>query len=163
MLEEVSMQSLVLMHYSIALTDGTVIESSFDDEPVEVTMGKNHLTEGMELAIYGLKAGDTQTLTLTPEQCFGERDEDNIHNMPLSDFDDDLKPEIGLTYAFGTHEGNDITGTVRSIKGDDVEVDFNHPLAGHTLVFTVEIIDINNAHAQVITEDQAEVDGNLSS
>ena len=67
MAEDVTMHSLVLMHYSIALTDGTVVESSFDDEPVEIHMGKDDLPEGMELAIYGLHSGDQQTLTLTPD------------------------------------------------------------------------------------------------
>ncbi len=153
MLEEVNLQSLVLMHYSIALTTGDMIESSFDDEPIEITMGKNHLTEGMELAIFGLKPGDTQTLTLTPEQCFGVRDEDNIHIMPLSDFPEGMKPDVGFTYAFGTDEDEDITGTIRRIQGDEVEVDFNHPLAGQSLVFTVEIIDINNSHAQTMQDD----------
>ena len=153
MAEDVTMHSLVLMHYSIALTDGTMIESSFDDEPVEITMGKDDLPEGMELAIYGLKAGDTQTLTLTPEQCFGERDEENIHHMPLSDFPENLTPEIGLTYNFGTEEGDEVIGTIRSIKDDVVEVDFNHPLASHSLIFTVEIIDINNEHVHVEYDD----------
>ena len=154
MVEEVILQSQVLMHYSIALTNGTMIESSFDDEPVEITMGKNLLTEGMELALYGLKPGDEQTLTLTPEQGFGERDEDNIHNMPLADFPDGLEPEIGLTYAFGTEEGGEITGTIRSIDKDTVEVDFNHPMAGQPLVFSVEILNINNVPAQLPYDDE---------
>jgi len=146
--EEINMQSLVLLHYSIELTTGNVIESSFDEEPVEISMGNNQLTEGMELAIFGLKEGDEQTLTLTPEQCFGYRDEDNIHDMPLADFPGDMKPEPGLTYAFGTPEGDELPGTVRTVRDDSVEVDFNHPLAGQHLVFTVEIMGINNARGQ---------------
>lgn len=149
MKEQVDMHSLLLMHYSISLTNGTEIESSFDDEPVEVSMGSGVLTEGMELALYGLQAGDKQTLTLTPEQGFGLRDEDNIHMMPLSDFPDDLKPESGLMFAFETPDEEEILGTVLTIKDDNAEVDFNHPLAGQPLVFTVEILDINNANARI--------------
>ena len=149
MADEINMHSLVLMHYSIALTNGTEIESSFDDEPMEVRMGQGDLTEGMELAIFGLKEGDTQTLTLTPEQGFGVRDEDNIHPMPLSDFPDEIKAETGMTYMFGTPEGDDIPGTVLGIHDDVADVDFNHPLAGHELVFSVQILSVNNAHAPV--------------
>ena len=69
--EEINMHSLVLMHYSIALTNGSIIESSFDEDPVEISMGHSDITEGMELAIFGLKEGDTQTLTLSVEQGFG--------------------------------------------------------------------------------------------
>lgn len=152
MADEINMQSLVLLHYSIGLTNGTEIESSFEDDPVEITMGKEQLTEGMELAIYGLKEGDKQTLTLTPEQGFGLRDEDNIHDMALTDFPDDLKPESGITYVFGTPEGEDVPGTVQSVGEDSAEVDFNHPLAGQSLVFTVEILGINNAHAHIQEE-----------
>lgn len=149
MSEKINMHSLVLLHYSIALTNGTEIESSFDDEPMEVRMGHDDLTEGMELAIYGLKEGDSQTLTLTAEQGFGARDEDNIHPMPLSDFPEELKAETGMTYMFGTPEGDDIPGTVLAIHEEVAEVDFNHPLAGHELVFSVHILSVNNAHAQI--------------
>lgn len=150
--EKIDMNSLLLMHYSIALTNGTEIESSFDDEPVEVGMGSGVLTEGMELALYGLETGDRQTLTLTPEQGFGLRDEDNIHMMPLSDFPDELKPESGLVFEFETPSGQDILGTVLAVKDGMAEVDFNHPLAGQPLVFTVEILDINNARTGILEQ-----------
>ena len=100
MAELINQTSLVLLHYSLALTDGTIIETSFDNEPLEINMYNSYLPEGMMLALIGLKAGDEQTLTLTPEQCFGFRDEENTHDMPLSDFSDDLKPEIGQTFNF---------------------------------------------------------------
>lgn len=147
--DEINMHSLVLMHYSIALTDGTVIESSFDDEPVNITMGHGDLTEGMELAIYGLKEGDSQTLTLTPEQGFGVRDENNISEMPLSDFPENLPPEAGISYSFESPAGDEIPGTVISIKEDVAEIDFNHPLANQEIVFSIKILGVNNAHADI--------------
>ncbi|MCW8852715.1 MAG: FKBP-type peptidyl-prolyl cis-trans isomerase [Gammaproteobacteria bacterium] len=149
MTDEINMNSLILMHYSIALTNGIEIESSFNDEPVEINMGSGDVTEGMELALFGLKEGDKQTLTLTAEQGFGLRDEDNIHEMPLSDFPEDLLPEVGLSYSFESPEDGEIPGTVLSIKDDMVEIDFNHPLAGQEIVFTVDILGVNNAQAEI--------------
>ena len=149
MTDEINMQSLVLMHYSIALTNGIEIESSFNDEPVEINMGSGDVTEGMELALFGLKEGDKQTLTLTAEQGFGVRDEDNIHYMPLSDFPENLPPEVGLSYSFESPEDGEIPGTVLSIKDDMAEIDFNHPLAGQEIVFTVDILGVNNAQAEI--------------
>ncbi len=149
MTDEINMHSLVLMHYSIALSNGNVIESSFDDDPVEITMGRGEITEGMELAIFGLKEGDTQTLTLTPEQGFGVRDESNIHDMPVSDFPENLPPEVGLSYSFESPEGDEIPGTVLSLKGDAAEIDFNHPLVDQEIIFTVNILGVNNAHAEI--------------
>ena len=149
MTEQINMHSLVLLNYSIALTNGTIIESSFDDDSLEITMGNDDITEGMELAIFGLKEGDSQTLTLTAEQGFGLRDEDNIHDMPLSDFPEELPPEIGLSYSFESSEGDEIPGTVIGLQENAVEVDFNHPLAGQEIVFRVEILGINNAHSDI--------------
>ncbi len=143
------MHSLVLMHYSITLTNGSVIESSFEDEPVEITMGHADISDGMELAIFGLKEGDEQTLTLTAEQGFGVRDENNIHDMPLADFPEDLPAEVGLSYSFESPEGDEIPGTVVSLNSDTAEVDFNHPLASQEIVFTVNILGVNNAHAEI--------------
>ena len=149
MTDEINMNSLILMHYSIALTNGIEIESSFNDEPVEINMGSGDVTEGMELALFGLKEGDKQTLTLTAEQGFGLRDEDNIHEMPLSDFPEDLLPEVGLSYSFESPEDGEIPGTVLSIKDDMAEIDFNHPLAGQEIIFTVDILGVNNAQAEI--------------
>ena len=143
--QTINMQSEVVLHYRISLTNGTEIESSFGDDPVSITMGQGQLTEGMELALFGLAEGDTQTLTLTPEQGFGYRDESNIHLMKRADFPPDLPPETGLAFWFEAPGGSDVPGTVLSVKDDEVEVDFNHPLAGQVLVFEVEILDINNS------------------
>ena len=147
--DEINMNSLVLMHYSIALTNGSIIESSYDDEPVEITMGRADITEGMELAIFGLKEGDEQTITLTAEQGFGIRDEDNIHDMPLTDFPEDLPPAVGLSYSFESQEGEEIPGTVVSLKQGAVTIDYNHPLASQEIVFTVTILGVNNARAEL--------------
>jgi len=152
MAERITQTSLVLFHYSLSLTDGTIVESSFEEDPIEINMYDSSLPEGMMLALIGLKAGDKQTLTLTPEQCFGFRDEENIHDIPLSDFTADLKPEVGLTFNFGRSDDEDLPGTIRTIKDDTVEVDFNHPLAELSLIFTVEILDVNNAHAFMASE-----------
>ena len=145
MKNKINMHSLVLMHYSIALTNGSIIESSFDDDPIEIILGNGDLTEGMELSLFGLEKGDSQTLTLTPEQGFGIRDEDNIHDMPVTDFPDDLTAKPGLSFSFETSDGKEIPGTVVRLNKNIAEVDFNHPLAGHEIIFTVNILDINNA------------------
>lgn len=147
MSERIGQTSLVLLHYSLALTDGTIIENSFEHEPLEINMYDASLPEGMMLALIGLREGESQTLTLTPEQCFGFRDEDNIHDMPLADFSAELTPEVGLIFNFGSADNEDLLGTIHAIKGDVVEVDFNHPLAGLSLVFSVKILDVNNSHA----------------
>ena len=147
MVEEVTMHSQVLMHYSIRLVDGTPIESSYDEEPIEIKMGSGDVREGMELALLGLRRGDEQTLTLSAEQAFGTREEDNVHDMPRSDFPEELKPEAGVSYTFESVNGDEIPGTVLEVADDILKVDFNHPLAGHEIVFKVSIMAVENSAA----------------
>lgn len=144
MTDIINQTSHVILHYRISLEDGTELESSFDDEPLEFTMGQNTLTEGMELSLLNLKTGDKQTITLTPTQTYGYRDPDNIHDLNPADFPADMKPKKGQVIAFDTPGGDDINGVILKVSDDAISVDFNHPLAGNNLVFEVEILKVSN-------------------
>lgn len=133
------------MHFSLALENGTQAISTFDEEPLEFSMGDGTLQPGLELGLFGLRPGDEQTLTLTPDQAYGWHDEQMIHPMSLSDFDGKIKPEPGQLVAFSTAEGDEAPGIVLSVEDDQVEVDFNHPLAGHNVVYRVEILAVEDA------------------
>lgn len=144
MTQNISQHSPVTLHYRISLEDGTELESSFGEEPLEFVMGEETLTEGMELSLLDLKVGDKQTITLTPEQTYGHRDPENIHDLNPADFPADMTPEKGQVIAFDTPAGDDINGVVVDVKADKVSVDFNHPLSGNNLVFEVEILEVGN-------------------
>jgi FKBP-type peptidyl-prolyl cis-trans isomerase SlpA len=100
-------------------------------------MGDGTLQPGLELALYGLKAGDRQTLNLMPEQAYGLRDPALIQHMPLTDFDTGFTPEVGQIIAFRLANGDEAPGAILGIEDGQVEVDFNHPLAGHEITFEV--------------------------
>jgi len=144
MSEQIKQNSHISLHYRISLEDGTELESSFGDDALEFTMGENTLTEGMELCLLDLKQNDTQKITLSPEQTYGYRDPENIHDLKPSDFPDDITPEKGQVIAFDTPAGDDINGIVLEADDEKISVDFNHPLAGNNLVFEVEILEIKN-------------------
>jgi len=143
-LTKIAPGSQVTMHFSLALTDGTEAASTFGDEPTTFTMGDGTLSEGLEMALYGLMTGAEQILTLEPDQAFGLRDEAKIHPMPLGDFGPEMELEPGLVIGFSTPDGEELAGIVLDIGEDKVTVDFNHPLAGNQVVFKVEILDIQN-------------------
>ncbi|MDJ0738165.1 MAG: FKBP-type peptidyl-prolyl cis-trans isomerase [Gammaproteobacteria bacterium] len=134
--------SRVTLHLSIRLEDGTEALSTFDEEPVTLTLGDGTLQPGLELAIYGLSAGDRQTLNLLPEQAYGLRDPALIQQMPMTDFGGEFVPEVGQIIAFAMPNDEEAAGTVLSVDEGQVEVDFNHPLAGHQIAFTVEILTV---------------------
>lgn len=142
---EIRHHSHVSMHFSLALEDGTQAISTFDEEPLIFQMGDGTLQPGLELGLFGLRTGDIQTLTLTPDQAYGWHDDKMIHHMPLTDFAGKIDPEPGQVVAFTTAEGEEAPGIVLSVEGDQVKVDFNHPLAGHDVVYKVEILSVEDA------------------
>lgn len=144
MSDRIGVGSHVIMHYSITLPDGTVADSSFQGEPLAFTMGDGSLIPGLELALYGLGPGDSQTLTLTPEQTFGYPDPADLREMALSDFPDDLRPQEGQIIEFETPGGDSLPGSIVEVGDQTVKVDFSHPLTGLELVFTVEILSVRN-------------------
>jgi len=143
----ISLESTVTLHLSLTLKDGTVAESTFDGEPLTFTMGDGSLVVGLELGLYGLRAGDRQRLELYPEQHFGLHDPAKVHQMARSEFGAGITLQPGVIVGFDTQAGEELSGTVISLDEASVEVDFNHPLAGRTVIFDVEIIDVVPAAA----------------
>jgi len=138
----VDVGSTVTLHLALTLEDGSVAESTFEDEPLTFTMGDGTLVHGLELALYGLRPGDTQRLALYPEQAFGLHDPERVHRMPRKGFSADIELTPGNIIAFDTPDGEEIAGTLLSLDEQTVEVDLNHPLAGRRIIFDVEIIDV---------------------
>jgi FKBP-type peptidyl-prolyl cis-trans isomerase SlpA len=135
----------VTMHFQLTLEDGTVADSTIGHDPIQFVMGDGSLIEGLELALYGLKVGDKQVLSIEPREAFGFPDAENIHEMSRSEFPKEMNIEEGMIIEFDTPSGERVPGALKEIKGDTVVVDFNHPLAGHEITFDVEIIDIKAA------------------
>jgi len=138
----VAEHSSVTLHLSLALEDGTVAESTFDGEPLTFTMGDGTLDHGLELGLYGLVRGDKQRLTLDPGQAFGRHDPARVHDLPRDSFAADMTLEPGVIIGFETQAGEELAGAILAVDADSVRVDFNHPLAGRTIIYEVEILDV---------------------
>lgn len=141
-MKTVNPESNLSLLFKMELEDGTLIESNFDDEAIEFRIGDGSLTCGMEDALFGKSIGDTVSATLSPELAFGLPDESNIHSIPVSDFPADMQPELNQVIAFDGPDEAEILGTIIKIEGEEVGVDFSHPLAGRTIIFTAKITDI---------------------
>jgi FKBP-type peptidyl-prolyl cis-trans isomerase SlpA len=135
--------SKVCMHFTIKLEDGTVAETTRDDNrPLEFVIGDGTMIQGLELALYGLKSGDKQTLSIEPNLAFGYHDPENIHKMSRDEFPKDMQLAKGAIIEFNTPAGDEVPGTIMNVGDSEVEVDFNHPLAGHEITFDVEILSV---------------------
>ncbi len=136
--------SRVSMHFSLTLEDGTHADGTEAGTPFTFTMGDGNLVQGLELALLGLAEGEQQVLRIDPRDAFGYRDPANVHLMPRSDFPEEMALEPGMVIGFGTPAGDEVPGSILELEGDQVKVDLNHPLAGHELTFSVEIVKVEN-------------------
>ncbi|MCP4957033.1 MULTISPECIES: FKBP-type peptidyl-prolyl cis-trans isomerase [Photobacterium] len=135
--------SEVLMHFAIKLADGSVAESTFANaKPVIFRMGDGSLTANFEKCLLGLTVGQKATFDLAPEDAFGPSNPNNIHHVDLSKFSANTPAEVGRIIAFTGPDGHDIPGIITQVMGESVTVDFNHPLAGKTVTFEVEVVSI---------------------
>ncbi len=139
----ISPGSRVTLHLALSLADGTEALSTFGEEPLSCIIGDGTLSEGLELALYGLRAGDTESLQLGPGQAYGLPDAGLIHTLPRSAFPADLAAEPGHILAFATASGEETAGRIVAVREDEVEVDFNHPLAGLPLHLRAEILTVD--------------------
>jgi FKBP-type peptidyl-prolyl cis-trans isomerase SlpA len=143
--------SKVVMHFSVTLEDGTVADSSEGHEPLAFVMGDGTLAEGLELALYGLQEGEKQSLKIDPENAYGYPDPANVHQLDRVDFPEDMALERGLIVEFDTPAGDAFPGVIKEVGREQVTVDFNHPLAGHEILFEVEILDIEAGEEASVT------------
>ena len=137
--------SVVTLHFSIFLQDGSVADSSkVNDHPGTLTIGDGTLTSGMEKHLLGLKKGETKRFTIPPEDAFGVKDSNQERVLPQARFPAAMKLEPGMIIEFTTPEGYIRPGVIKEISEVGVLVDFNHLLAGQVITFEVEILEVQN-------------------
>ena len=103
--------------------------------PVPVILGAHHVVKGLENALMKMKVGEKKKITVKPEDALGERKSELIHLIPLTEFKKrDIDPFPGMPIV-----QNNMRGRVLSVSGGRVRIDFNHPLAGKTLEYEVEV------------------------
>ena len=136
--------SQVKLHFEVSLENGTMIDSTFSlDEPVSLTIGDVSLLPGFEKVLMNLRAGDTRTSHLEPEQAFGEWNPDNVQTFSRTQFAvASGDPEVGMMMEFEDKGKNTLPGVISAVREDEIEVDFNHPLAGQPVLFKVQIFKV---------------------
>ena len=92
---------------------------------------------GLERLLFGMSAGQRQMFTVSPEDAFGQPSDGNVQCVPRGQFEPDAELEIGLVYSFADASGGELPGMIIAFDDDEVTVDFNHPLAGRTILFDV--------------------------
>jgi len=149
--ETITANKVITMQYSLTNTNGVVVREA-SGEPVNYLHGAGVLFPKLERELESHCVGDIVTARLLPEDAFGKRDVDLLHKVPL----DELPPEdpvnVGSSITGTDEAGNEITFTVTTIEEGIASMDGNHPLAGQSLIFEVEIQAIRDATAEEIRE-----------
>jgi FKBP-type peptidyl-prolyl cis-trans isomerase SlpA len=139
---QIQENSKVTLHFALRLEDGQVVDSTFDQDPATLNVGDGNLPEGFEKHILGMSEGDKRTVRVEPEDAFGQINPGNIQSFKKEQFAQTGELEQGMIVSFKDASGSELPGTIALIEADVVSVDFNHPLAGKSLDFDIEIIRV---------------------
>ena len=132
----------VKVNYTLTV-DGTVVDSSKGREPLEFKAGSHQMIPGFEKAVMGMKVGEKKSFKVSPADGYGMEDPRAIQEIPKNQLPAGITPKAGMTLYAQSKTGQRIPVRVVDVKKDVVVMNFNHPLAGKTLNFDVEVVEIN--------------------
>ncbi|MBF0451728.1 MAG: peptidylprolyl isomerase [Candidatus Magnetomorum sp.] len=138
----------VSVEYKGTLDNGDVFDTSEGRPPLEFQVGSGQLIQGFDNQVMGMSLNEKKTFTLDPKSAYGERDESLKQSFAKSDLPPEMVPEVGQMIGLQAPNGNPIPGTIIEITEDNFTVDVNHPLAGKTLTFDIEIVGISETPTQ---------------
>lgn len=144
---EIASNRVASIHYTLTNDEGQVIDRSPEDQPLSYLHGAGNIVPGLERALEGKSAGDTFNVDVTPEEGYGQRNDGLIQTVPREAFQgvDSINP--GMQFRAQTDNGP-LVVTVVEVDDAQVKIDGNHPLAGQTLHFAIEVANVREASEQ---------------
>ncbi len=141
--EIVKKGNTVEVEYTGKFDDGTVFDASANHgQPLSFTLGSQEVIPGFEHAVEGMKVGEEKKVTISPEEGYGERNEQLVKNVPRQQLPAEPEPQVGMMLLVRTPEGQEFPTKITAVKEGMVTIDLNHPLAGKTLYFTLKLVRI---------------------
>lgn len=141
-MSEVKSGDTVRVHYEGSLSDGRKFDSSLERDPLEFTVGSGQIIAGFENAVVGMEVGETKTVTVPPEEGYGQHNPELMQKFPREQVPDDIDLEVGMRLQAADREGRPIALTVVEFDDDTVTLDANNPLAGLDLTFEMKVVEI---------------------
>jgi FKBP-type peptidyl-prolyl cis-trans isomerase 2 len=133
----------VIVHYSGSFEDGTIFSSTYEEEePFEFTIGEEGVLPSFQNAVIGMNEGETKTIAVPPEDGYGEHKTEFVLKMDRAQVPADLELEVGKRLQIRLSDGSMRIVTVMAITEENVILDANDPLAGKTLTFEIELVEI---------------------
>jgi len=141
---QISKGNIVSIHYTLTKPGGEIIESSRDADPLDYIHGTEALVPGLEKELEGKISGDRVSVSVKSEDGYGDRNQDLIQNVSRDIFHFDGEIQVGMRFQADTGSGIELV-TILKVDEQWITVDANHPLAGETLNFDVDIIAVREA------------------
>jgi FKBP-type peptidyl-prolyl cis-trans isomerase 2 len=133
--------STVGIEYTLTLQDGTQVDSNVGGEALRFEQGSGRIIPGLDRELTGMRLGEAKRVTVAPEEGYGQVDPAAFTEVPLSDLPEDARA-VGTALMTQDAQGRTHRLRVHKIEGDRATLDFNHPLAGKTLIFDVKVLEI---------------------
>jgi peptidylprolyl isomerase len=132
----------ISIHYTGYTKADKVFETTVGQGPVEIPLGKNYMLPGIEKAVIGMTEGESKTLTLKPDEAYGDIDSELTMVVIKADLPAGLEIKRGVTIMSENEDGSELPLTIKSIRGDKVTLDANHPMAGQSVKFDIQLVKI---------------------
>jgi FKBP-type peptidyl-prolyl cis-trans isomerase SlyD len=152
---QISQNTVASIEYKLKDADGQVLDTSEGREPLTYLHGAGNLIPGLEQALEGNAPGDSVSVTVDPGEAYGERDDNLIQQVPKTAFEGVEQVEAGMRFQATDEQGEGRIVTVTNVEDDEVTVDANHPLAGHSLNFEVSVVEVREASSEEIEHGHA--------
>ena len=147
---QIEPQKVVSIDYTLKDDDGNVLDSSQGSEPLSFVYGSDTIIPGLEKALEGKATGDEVSVTVEPEEGYGNYDESLIIQVTKDKFQDPDNVQEGMQVQAQSQDGHTQILTVKSVDGEQVTLDANHPLAGQRLSFDVAVSEVREASQEEI-------------
>ncbi|HKJ05397.1 MAG TPA: peptidylprolyl isomerase [Geopsychrobacteraceae bacterium] len=134
--------SNVKVHYTGTFDDGEVFDSSREREPMEFEVGAQQVIPGFDQAVIGMEIGESKQVKIPEEEAYGAYNPEMVMEVTPDQFEEGMKVEVGQQFQVEMGEGNQVVLMVKEVLDDKVVLDANHPMAGKTLNFDIELVEI---------------------
>jgi peptidylprolyl isomerase len=138
----------VSVNYTGTLGNGEVFDSSRGRRPLEFKVGAGQMIPGFDAAVAGMSLNEKKTVTLTPEEAYGAYDDSLTRDFPRGDVPAEMDPKTGQRIGMTTPDGHQIPATITHVDDEKITIDMNHPLAGESLTFDIEVVGISDTATQ---------------
>ncbi|MEA3515396.1 MAG: peptidylprolyl isomerase [Nanoarchaeota archaeon] len=139
---EVKNGSKVKVHYTGSFEDGNVFDTSEGKEPLEFEVGSGKLIKGFDTALIGMKKGEEKEITLKPEEAYGEKHDNLVQEVPKDALKGEFDPKEGMQLMLKAPDGHQMVATIVKVGDEKLTIDMNHPLAGKTLKFKLNVVGV---------------------